>query len=244
MSAYVLFGILDHSLIIRRDQGHIHPDSTAASIIYLQLQFIGLCIIFFICLEWLLLGMMVSFQAAHEEILIQLENYRALELRTVRIFKVCSLILALSLDVGLLIIIFSDTAEQRNKYSRNCKIITTFGLMMITSAIFGYLWYSLSTKMYLSYEKHRAKLFTSYFAVNLLMLCELLDSVLQDSSTAVAQDITYLISTLSVLVFLMAREPHDCFSCYNRVVEVRYSDYAGEIQSIQRGKADFNSMIY
>ncbi len=42
----------------------------------------------------------------------------------------------------------------------------------------------------------------------------------------------------------MAREPHDCFSCYNRVVEVRYSDYAGEIQSIQRGKADFNSMIY
>ena len=155
--------------------------------------------------------MMVSFQAACQEFLIHLDTYRARERKTVIIFNAICLFFAVSLDVGLLVIIETESVQTKDEYCRYCKILTTLALILITAMIFLFLWHSLSTKMHLNYEKHRTKLFTSYFAVNLLMVCELLDSVLQDRTKSYAQDFTYLLSTMAIFIFLMAREPHDCF---------------------------------
>lgn len=40
--------------------------------------------------------------------------------------------------------------------------------------------------------------------------------------------IAYILQTVSVLIYVWARKPDDCFHCFNRIPNLKYSIFAGE----------------
>lgn len=75
------------------------------------------------------------------------------------------------------------------------------------------------------------------------MFCELLDSLLQFyvndklNETQIddtLQSLSYIFESMAVIIFLLSREPHDCFNCFNRVTQLKYSAFAGNLEDSQR----------
>ena len=87
--------------------------------------------------------------------------------------------------------------------------------------------------MHFEYRDHRDKLWTTLFAVLNFGLCLFLDTYydyVSDSNHNVKSSVFYALESLAILVWLVSREPHDCFSCYNRIRHMSYSLYAGSME--------------
>jgi len=48
---------------------------------------------------------------------------------------------------------------------------------------------------------------------------------------------SYIFETLAIGLYVYAREPEDCFNCYNRIPTIKYSQFAG-VPPIVGGRVD------
>lgn len=77
--------------------------------------------------------------------------------------------------------------------------------------------------------EHRARFFYQIFAVTILGVFVFMDILFEmtskESFLNITQSISYMLQSCSILIFLLARQPHDCLHCFNRVQHISYSQF-------------------
>lgn len=106
-------------------------------------------------------------------------------------------------------------------------------LLVQVCASFFYFRYQAKSKMNFEYQDHSQKLWITLLAVINFGLCLLLDTTsdyLTDGKQKAVSSVMYSLESLAIFFWVVSRQPHDCFHCYNRIRQIKYSQYAGTVQ--------------
>lgn len=128
-----------------------------------------------------------------------------------------------------------DQTQRVDDCNHTSAILTIVNqLLQIVVIVIGFyiLTTVLKTKQYMAFLDHQDKLlkqFISYFVLSFLIVIEGVVSYYETRIDAFywLNSLIYLLEAFAVGFYLWGRNPEDCFTCYNRISTIKYSQFAG-----------------